>query len=134
MNKKTFSWFVLCFLMLAFAGCCALMPCHRVNHVGGYVLGANGKPVAGATVLFYGLTQLTDSDGCFFFGGQLAASGFQVEAERDGYKRFSQERHFERYEITIVLEEVSSNRESSAVWKVLTANQASNSPSCRSRR
>lgn len=118
-------------LTLLVNGCCILLPCDRGNHVGGYVRDASGRPIAGASVEFYGVTHATDSDGCFFFGGTLAAPGFQLSVSKGGYKMYKGGRRFSFYEINVTLEEVSGSPGSKAEWKELTINQVDASPSCK---
>lgn len=124
-------------VVLAFAasmaGCCLFVPCDRLNHVGGYVRDSSGRPIFGAKVEFYGVTHTTDKDGCFFFGGVLAASGFQIHAAKPGYKPYSGGRRFEFYEIGITLVDESNVGTSQATWKELSIDQLSTSPTCKGR-
>ena len=108
-----------------------LLPCDRLNHVGGYVRDSSGRPITGAKVAFYGVTHISDKDGCFFFGGALAAPGFQVEAAKPGYKPYSGGRRFALYEIIITLVDESNAGTSQATWNELSMEQLSTSPTCK---
>ena len=110
------------------------VPCDRLNHVGGYVRDADQRPISGATVTFYGVSEQTDAEGCFFFGGALAASRFRVEVTKDGYAPFSEGRGFALYDMSVTLESVASGQASRAKWRKITADEARVTPSCKDER
>jgi len=106
------------------------MPCDRPNHVGGYVRDSAGRPVPDAKVMFYGIARNTDVNGCFYFGGVLAAPGFRIEVSKDGFKQYVEGRPFALYEINIVLENEASVIASHATWRKLTVDEIGSSPLC----
>jgi len=75
-----------------------------MNHVSGHVRSTSGEPIEAADVLFYGVTRKTDGDGCFHFGGVLAASGFRIEVHKAGFKPYSEARKFNLYDVEVVLD------------------------------
>ncbi len=97
------------------------VPCDRRLHVSGHVFDAQHKPISNATIEFYGVKKETDENGCFYFGGLLAASGFNVAANKPGYKSYREGKKFEFYDLDITLASIDSQQSSSAVWHKLAA-------------
>jgi len=113
-------------------GCvCWFVPCDRMNHVSGHVRSPLGEPVEAADVVFYGVTRRTDERGCFHFGGSLAASRFQIEVRKFGFKQYSETTWFNLYDIDVVLERSDSPAQSRATWRVLARKEAEELAECR---
>ena len=70
------------------------VPCDRKLHVSGHVVDGQHKPISKATVEFYGVKKQTDEKGCFYFGGLLAATGFNVAVSKPGYKNYRAGKEF----------------------------------------
>jgi len=102
-----------------------------MNHVSGLVRSTSGAPIEAADVLFYGVTRKTDANGCFHFGGVLAASGFQIEVRKAGFKPYSEARNFNLYDLEVVLETSDSPVRSRATWRVLGREEAKEFAGCK---
>ncbi len=97
--------------------------CDRKLHVSGHVVDGQHKPISKATVEFYGVKKQTDENGCFYFGGLLAATGFNVAVSKPGYKNYRAGKEFDFYDIDITLVPTNSEQLSSAVWHKLPENE-----------
>ena len=122
-------------LLLAFAlicsGCvCVFLPCDRKVHVSGHVFDAQHKPLGNATIEFYGVKKQTDENGCFYFGGLLAAPGFNVAVTKPGYKSYREGREFDFYDIDVMLASDTADQPSSGVWRKLPAAELSKHKEC----
>ena len=95
------------------------VPCDRKLHVSGHVFDAQHKPVGNATIEFYGVKKEIDENGCFYFGGLLAASGFNVAVNKPGYKPYREGKEFDFYDIDVMLASMDSDQPSSAIWHKL---------------
>ncbi len=101
------------------------VPCDRKLHVSGHVLDIQHQPISNATIELYGVKQQTDDNGCFYFGGLLAASGFYVSASNPGYRSYREGKEFDFYDIEITLASIDSPQPSSAVWHRLAVGDLS---------
>ena len=111
------------FAVILVSGCiCWFAPCDRAVHVSGHVRDTRGAPVKDAAVEFYGVTRATCDDGCFHFGGVLAAPGFTVAVSKPGYKPYREGRKFAYYDIEITLAPAEDPRQSTGLWRVLKEN------------
>ena len=99
------------------------VPCDRAVHVSGHVFDAQHKPISNATVEFYGVKHQTDENGCFYFGGVLAASGFSLAVSKPGDKPYREGKDFDFYDVEIMLTPADAEQPSSAVWHKLQAAQ-----------
>jgi hypothetical protein len=99
------------------------VPCDRGVHVSGHVLDAQHRPISHATVEFYGVKKETADDGCFRFGGHLAASGFAIKVSKPTYKTYSESKEFNYYDIDVTLESENNEQQSSATWHTLSKDQ-----------
>jgi hypothetical protein len=112
-------------------GCvCMFVPCDRALHVSGHVFDSEHKPVSHATVEFYGVKKETDENGCFYFGGVLAASGFNVGVTRSGYKPYREGKEFDFYDIDVNLASTDAAQQSSAIWHKLQPGELSKYKEC----
>ena len=102
----------------------------KLNHVGGHVRDKSGKPIEGVHVTFYGVTKATDSNGCFYFGGYLAASGFYVRATQLGFSAFEESHSFAWYDIDITMRPLGYGM-SSASWRELKESELQSTPECK---
>ena len=117
--------------VLSSGGCiCMFVPCDRQVHVSGHVLDAQHKPVGHATVQFYGVQKETDENGCFYFGGLLAAPGFNVSVTKDGYKPYREGKEFKYYDIEVTLAPENSELSSSGSWRALNESELSKFKAC----
>jgi hypothetical protein len=107
------------------------VPCDRINHVSGHVRSSRGESIEAAEVVFYGVTRRTDERGCFYFGGSLAVSRFQIEVRKAGFKQYSETRWFNLYDVDVVLERSDSQAQSLATWRVLDREEAKQLEDCR---
>jgi Carboxypeptidase regulatory-like domain len=106
------------------------VPCDRKLHVSGHVIDTQHKPVVNATIEFYGVKKQTDEDGCFYFGGLLAAPGFNVAVTKPGYKLYREGKEFDFYDIDVTLASSDSDQPSSAVWHKVPATELSKYKEC----
>jgi hypothetical protein len=107
-------------LVIASTGCvCMFVPCDRKVHVSGHVFDEKHKPLRDADVEFYGVTHKTDKNGCFYFGGLLAAPGFNVVISKPGYKKYEEGREFDYYDIDVTLAPEDDSENSSGSWRKL---------------
>ena len=112
-------------------GCvCMFVPCDRRLQVSGHVFDLQHKPISHATVEFYGVKKETDDTGCFYFGGLLAASGFNVSVTKSGYKPYREGKELAYYDIEVTLVPDSSEGQSSGVWHTLSEEQLSKYKDC----
>jgi len=80
-------------------------------------LDTDKNPIQDANVEFYGVTEKTDKKGCFYFGGVLAAPGFNVSVSKEGYKPYKEGKEFKYYNITVIMEKDDSDKNSTGEWK-----------------
>jgi hypothetical protein len=106
------------------------VPCDRRVHVSGHVFDSQHKPIGHAKVEFYGSTQETDERGCFYFGGLLAAPGFNVTVSKSGYKPYREGKEFDYYDIEVTLAPDNSNQQSSGSWRKLNEEELSKYRTC----
>jgi len=113
------------------AGCCALAPCHPATSLVGVVKDSTGVPIANATVMLYGSSNLTDANGCFKmrfadalpFAFGVAAAGFK-SAEVKAKPGF--------YRVQVELATAQSAESSRIEWRESSADEYSLSSSCKS--
>ena len=106
------------------------VPCDRKLHVSGHIFDAQHKPVSHATVEFYGVKKETDANGCFYFGGVLAAPGFNVSVAKPGYQPYREGKEFDFYDIEVTLAATDDAQKSSGVWRKLTADELAKYKEC----
>jgi len=108
-------------IVLLFTGCTSVLsPGAPRLHVSGHVLDADHKPLAYATVVVNGVRKETDENGCFYFGGNQAASEVDLTANKLGYKQYHGQKGRDFYEVIINLPAENSNDDASAYWQQLT--------------
>jgi hypothetical protein len=118
-------------IILLMNGCvCWFVPCDKAVHVSGHVLDENARSIENASVLFYGVTRDTCPDGCFRFGGLLAARGFALRVTKPGYKSYEDARRFAYYDVTVKLARNGTPRTSTAVWTELSENDVGSHTTC----
>ena len=106
------------------------VPCDRKLHVSGHVLDNKHHPISQAKVELYGVTKETDENGCFYFGGLLAASGFNVKVSKPGYAPYREGKAFEYYDIEVVLGPEEGNQQSYGSWHKLSQDELSKYQAC----
>src|SRR4051812_35409716 len=99
------------------------VPCDSRVHISGHILDAQHRPIPHSKVEFYGVTKDTDQNGCFYFGGVLATSTFELSASGPGYKDFKERKKIDFYDVEVTLAPKDSDQTSSATWKKLDGNE-----------
>jgi hypothetical protein len=106
------------------------VPCDRNVHVSGHVFDSQHKPLRNATIEFYDVKNQTDENGCFYFGGLLAAPGFNVAVTKPGYKSYREGKEFDFYDIDVTLAAEGADQPSFGVWHKLPASELSKHEEC----
>src|SRR4051794_12009182 len=100
---KVFAALILCSLITCSGCVCMFVPCDKWVHVSGHVFDEKHNPLQDADVEFYGDIKKTDANGCFYFGGVLAASGFNISVSKPGFKSYTEGKEFDYYDIDVSL-------------------------------
>jgi hypothetical protein len=88
------------------------------------------RPIEGADVELYGVRKKTGTSGCFYFGGVLAGSGFQVNVMKDGYEPYREGKAFKYYDITVTMASEGSGVASTGNWRVLKESELTAHEEC----